>query len=292
MILNADLSARFFVHPAYGPLSLPMIPFVGGTYRTAPRKISLLARCFPTASFYARFWITVLKASRLAKRGLYDGAAWSDSSYRTLECLEEVGVQLEITGVEHLATPAQSILVVGNHMSTLETGVLPSIIQPIRPVTFVVKRGLVEYPVFKHVMRSRDPIAVSQTNPREDLKTMLTEGAVRLDRGVSVVVFPQGSRTTPFDPGEFNTIGVKLALRSGAPIVPLALSTGAWSVGRVISDLGKINPNQKVRFAFGPPIEVTGRGTEAHRATIDFITANLRQWELEDALPPGSLVKQ
>jgi 1-acyl-sn-glycerol-3-phosphate acyltransferase len=40
-------------------------------------------------------------------------------------------------------------------MSTLETFVLPYLIAPHRPMTFVVKKSLVEYPVFKHVMRAR-----------------------------------------------------------------------------------------------------------------------------------------
>ena len=47
-------------------------------------------------------------------------------------------------------------------MSSLETMVLPAIVQPIKHVTFVVKASLLNYPIFKYVMRSRDPVAVTR----------------------------------------------------------------------------------------------------------------------------------
>jgi 1-acyl-sn-glycerol-3-phosphate acyltransferase len=173
-------------------------------------------------------------------------------------------------------------------MSTLETAVLPVVIQPVREVTFVVKQSLVDYPIFKHVMRSRDPIAISQTNPREDLKAMLTGGAERLERGVSVVVFPEGMRRMSFDPVVFNTIGVKLAGRTGAPIVPVALDTRAWALGRPIPDLGRIDPRKKIRIAFGEPIAVHGRGTGEHHAVVAFIKKQLEEWQAEDGSSAAS----
>jgi 1-acyl-sn-glycerol-3-phosphate acyltransferase len=177
-------------------------------------------------------------------------------------------------------------VIVANHMSTLETAVLPAIIQPILPVTFVVKQSLIDYPVFKHIMRARHPIAVTQTDPRHDLKTMLLEGTARLENGVSIVVFPEGRRSPVFDPARFNTIGVKLAHRAGVPIIPLALYTNAWALGRGrLNDFGRIHPNEKVRFAFGAPIKVNGRGVDENRILVDYITDHLEQWRREDGRP-------
>jgi len=195
--------------------------------------------------------------------------------------LEKVGVEFEITGVEHLEHIDRACLVVGNHMGTLETMVLPGIIQPIRNVTFVVKQALVTYPIFKHVMLSRNPIAVSQKDPRGDFKLMMIGGQERLANGISLVVFPQGQRSLNFEPSQFNSIGVKLASRADVPIVPLALQTDAWGLGPIISDFGKIDPSKKVRFAFGPPIRVQGRGTEENEAIIQFIVEKLQQWNSE-----------
>jgi 1-acyl-sn-glycerol-3-phosphate acyltransferase len=138
-------------------------------------------------------------------------------------------------------------------------------------------------------MRARNPIAVTQTDPRRDLKTMLLDGTARLESGVSVVVFPEGRRSPSFAEERFNTIGVKLAHRAGAPIVPLALYTNAWALGRGrFNDFGRIDPSQKVRFAFGAPLRVEGRGVAENCAVIDYITDKLEQWRLEDGRPAPS----
>lgn len=258
--------------------TLAPIDFVDGTYRSPPRRPSLLARALPSWAFYPRFLGIVWRAGVTAKRSQYGYREWTQSSVDVMRALESIGVRFEITGIEHLQKLRTPFLTVGNHMSTLETAVLPSVIQPIHDVTFVVKQSLLDYPVFKYVMRSRDPVAVSQSNAREDLKTMLVEGSARLNRGVSLVVFPEGSRRPAFDPGRFNTIGVKIAQRSAAPIVPLALDTSAWGIGNWIPDFGRIDPTKTVRFAFGEPMTVHGRGADEHQACIDFIQNKLREW--------------
>lgn len=263
-----------------------------GCYRTPHRRVGLLARTFPSTVFFLRFFATVCRAARRAKAGRYSSADWSDSSLEVLRTLESVGCRFEISGIPHLAEVAGPCVIVGNHMSTLETAVLPTVVQPLREVTFVVKQSLVDYPIFKHVMRSRDPIAISQTNPREDLRTMLEGGVERLARGVSLVVFPEGSRRTTFDPALFNTIGIKLASRANVPLLPVALETSAWGLGKTIPDLGRIDPRRPVRFAFGAPVHVSGRGADAHQAILAFIAERLESWRAEDAArsgPGGSL---
>jgi 1-acyl-sn-glycerol-3-phosphate acyltransferase len=163
-------------------------------------------------------------------------------------------------------------------MSILETFVLPGIVAPFRETTFVVKQSLVEYPVFKHVMRSRNPVAISRTNPREDLRAVLEGGEQRLNAGISIVVFPQTTRTTVFDPADFNSIGVKLAKKAGVPVVPVALKTDAWGNGRYLKDFGKIRPSSKVHFAFGKPLWVQDRGREEHDEIVQFIVEKLAEW--------------
>ena len=163
-------------------------------------------------------------------------------------------------------------------MSMLETMVLPAIIQPIRDVTFVVKKSLLEYPVFRHVVRARDPIAVSRENPREDFKTVMQAGMERLQNGSSVVVFPQTTRSLTFDPAQFNSIGLKLALKAKVPMVPIALKTDAWRNGKWLKDIGRIDPTKKVHFAFGRPLKIEGRGTLQQKEATDFIQAKLNDW--------------
>ena len=252
-----------------------------GTYRTQPQRVSWFARYFPGVAFYSQLARVVWRSSGLAKRGKYDAKAWSDSSWVVIRALEKVGVEFEITGLENVENLDSACLLVGNHMSTLETTVMPGLVQPIREVTFVVKQSLLDYPVFRHVMRSRDPIAVTQTDPRQDFKAMMAGGVERLKKGISLIVFPQGQRTPTFDPEEFNSIGVKLAKKADVPIVPVALLSDAWGIGSVISDVGKITPAWKVHFAFGEPIEVQGRGSEEQEQIVSFIETHLEKWKAE-----------
>lgn len=251
---------------------------IGSGYESPPTKVSLLARTFPSLSFFRVMGAIVWRCSAQAKRGRYHGAEWSDSSQEVVRALERVGVRFEITGVEHLETLDEPCVFIANHMSVLETFVLPGIIRPLRPVTFVVKQGLMTYPVFRHVMRSRDPIVVTRTHPREDFRAVMQGGKERLAKGISVVVFPQTTRTTSFDPEQFNTIGVKLAHRAGVPVVPLALLTDAWGNGKRFKDVGKIDPSRKVHLAFGEPLRVEGRGAQEHERVIAFIQGRLEEW--------------
>jgi 1-acyl-sn-glycerol-3-phosphate acyltransferase len=262
---------------------MAFIPFTNGAYHTPPRRVPLLYRAFPSLTFHPRLIGSVFRNSARAKRGRYGDHEWALHSLYIMRALESVGVQFEITGVEHLQQIGSPCVIAANHQSTLETAVLPAIIQPILPVTFIVKQALIDYPVFKHIMRARHPVAVTQTDPRADLKSMLVEGAARLESGVSLVVFPEGRRTPVFDPARFNTIAVKIAHRADAPIIPLALYTNAWTLGRgKFNDFGRIDPKQKVRFAFGPPLRATGRGADANRAIVDFIIEHLERWQRED----------
>ena len=208
-----------------------------------------------------------------------DGTFFCSKAVReVLRALESVGVKFEITGVDNIRKLDAPGVFIGNHMSILETFVLPAIIAPFRDTTFVVKQSLVEYPVFKHVMRSRNPVTVTRTNPREDLRAILEGGEQRLKAGISIVIFPQTTRTAVFDPTDFNSIGVKLAKKAGAPIVPFALKTDAWGNGRYLKDFGRIGPASKVHFAFGEPLWVRDRGREEHEQIVRFISDKLTEW--------------
>ncbi|HDL18480.1 MAG TPA: 1-acyl-sn-glycerol-3-phosphate acyltransferase [Bacteroidetes bacterium] len=248
-------------------------------YRTNPLPVSRFAKALPEFFFYPQFLAVVFKAGFLAKRAKYDDAAWCESSFAVFRALERIGVQFQITGIDNLAKTKEPCIIIGNHISTLETIILPIIIEPIKRMTFIIKQSLLDYPVFKHIMHTRDPIAVTRTNPRQDLKAVLDGGMDRLKKGLSIMVFPQTTRTNEFDPAQFSSIGVKLAQKAKVPIVPLALKTDAWGNGKRLKDFGKIDPAQKVYFAFGEPLRVQNRGAEEHRAIIDFITSKLTEWQ-------------
>ena len=241
------------------------------TYHSPKQPTPWFARSNPSAVFYYKILTIVLKASRLCKKGAYTNDRWIQSSLDTIKALESVGGHFEI---QNLAIPKKlesSCVFVSNHMSILETFVLPCLIQPYRDVTFVVKESLLSFPFFKHVMRSRNPIVVGRANPRQDLRTVLEEGQNRLNANISVIIFPQTTRSINFDPQQFNSLGVKLAKRGNVPVIPVALKTDAWGNGRKFKDLGKIRPAKSVQITFGDPLLVQGSGKEEYKFIVDFI---------------------
>jgi len=254
------------------------LSLVQGSYRTHQDRHSFLGRISPPLAFYPRVFCVIFRAGAKAKRGRYDDEAWQASSLTTVRALEKAGVRFDISGLEHVADQDGPCVFIGNHMSTLETFALPVILLPFKKITFVVKQSLLDYPVFGHVMRSRDPIAVGRTNPREDLKAVLEGGAARLAKGVSLVIFPQTTRVPEFDPKEFNTIGIKLAKRADVPVIPFALKTDAWGNGRLVKDFGRIDPSRTAHFAFGAPLHVAQQGAAEHQQIIQFIVTKLRAW--------------
>ena len=257
---------------------LEKLSFHDGTYITGPSETSLFSKRMPSFDFYRRMAAIVFRASSLAKRGRYGDSEWAQSSLAIMKALEHIGVVFEVTGADHFVNVEGPCAFIGNHMSALETFVLPCIIEPFKDVTFVVKQSLIDYPIFRHVMRSRDPIVVSRTNPREDLKAVLEGGTARLNAGRSVIIFPQTTRTPDFDPAEFNTIGIKLAKKAGVPVIPIALKTFAWGNGKHLKDFGRIDPSKRVYFTFGEPLTITGNGAAEHGKIIEFISNSLRAW--------------
>ena len=249
------------------------------SYCTAPTPLSHCARHFPSLVFYRSFVANVLRSSSLAKRGTYTEEDWVRSCIKILADLEKVGVRFEIEGLDHLSRLESPCVIVANHMSILETVVMPAIIRPFIEMTYVLKQSLFDYPVFKHIVRSFDPIPVSRTNPRQDLKAVLGGGVDRLSRGRSVIVFPQTTRTTSFEPDKFNSIGVKLAQRGDVPVVPLAIVTDAWANGKYLKDIGRIDPTKTVRFSFGAPLAVNGRSADKNQQIIDHIATKLEAWK-------------
>ncbi len=248
-------------------------------YRSPLSKTSWFKRKFPGSVFYTLMAHRILIAARAAKAGRYTGNDWAADSHKMLKFLECVGVTFDIENLSHFQDIKPTCVFVANHMSTLETFILPCIIQPHRDITFVIKDSLLKYPVFKHIMKSRDPIVVGRINPREDFKKVMKEGKQRLKQGTSVIIFPQTTRSDYLDEKKFNSIGIKLAKNAKVPVIPIALKTDTWGVGRLAKDFGEIDPSKEVMFSFGAPIYISGNGKSEHRQVIDFISGKLSSWQ-------------
>lgn len=227
---------------------------------------------------YISFFGVMFHSRSLAIKGLYDDEAWMESSMEVLRRLEGCGAKFHIRGLDNIRELKEPVVFIANHMSTMETTQLPGMISPYMRCTYIVKEKLMHGPVWGPIMRSRDPIAVTRKDARKDLETVLTEGQKRLANGVSVIVFPQGTRTDVFNREEFNSLGIKLASRAGVKIVPVALRTDYWGNSKIFRGFGPVRRKSPVWFEFGKAISIEGKGKAEHQACLDFIESRLIEW--------------
>lgn len=211
----------------------------------------------------------------------YNGAKLSLDLIKTMD---RAGLKIYAEGLDNLNILTKPCVIVANHMSSLETFVIPGIIGNRIKTCCVMKQELVDYPVFGKIVSAFNPIAVSRTNPKEDYITVANKSKEAVAEGKSVIIFPQGTRHANVSAEQFNTIGVKIARMHKLPIVPLALVTDAWGNGKIIRDFGKFDLSKKVLFAFGKPIEIEGNGNEAHKKSIEFIIGKIKEWGRTDLI--------
>lgn len=255
--------------------------FPDDTYETPPeRGRDWLDRLGGNGRFlyYVRFAGIIARARWQVARGTYDPAAWAATSFALFRLTERSGGRFHISGLQHVGVSQTPVVIVSNHMSLVENAVTPCMVEPVRPVTFVLKASLLRYPIFGPVAASQRPIPVDRQHPREDFERVMEEGARLLADGLSIVVYPEGTRRPRFDPAAFNSLGVKLARKAGVPLLPLAVRTDFLESGHRLRDFGPLHRERPIYFAFGEPLVVTGNGRAAHQAAVSFIGDRLAAW--------------
>ncbi len=236
----------------------------------------------PLASlrYYMGIFGIVATCTRISLCRSFTNQDWFNRSYHTIVTVEAVGGSIEVNGLEHLASQSKPSVIVCNHMSLLETFILPCLILPFTPMAVVIKKELAEYPGFGRTMSTINHIAVTRDNPRADFRTVMEEGLALLSHGISVLIFPQSTRNSVFIPSEFNTLGEKLAAKAGCSVIPVAVKTDLQNNGRLFKEFGSVDPSRPVRVVFGAPLDPQKEGRQAHDKIIHFIGGQLRAWGL------------
>ena len=230
-------------------------------------------------SFYIRNFHVFYNTGRHGKNGTLTQEVQTRQSFKNFQIVESCGGKIHLRGLDNTIKFKEPAVIIGNHMSLLETGVLHAFLRPRRDFTFVIKRSLLNVPYFGDIMRALKAIPVDRRNPRDDFKVVMEEGKKRLESGLSVIVFPQSTRSAVFNPAEFNTIGIKLAKAAGVPIIPMALRTDFLINGKKFKDLGPICRENPIWFEFGEPImKVTGTGKAEHELIVSFIKDRVSKW--------------
>ncbi len=226
-------------------------------------------------NFYLRNSLIFIQTGCCARRGKLNQERQVHFSNRNVKLVESCGGRIHLRGLEHLRNlDGRPVILMGNHMSSLETSLFHAIVRPYLDFTFVIKESLLKIPFFGDVMRSLEAIPVGRSNPREDFRTVLKEGKERLARGKSIILFPQATRSAEFHEENFNSIGIKLARSAGVDVLPFVLKTDFIGEG----GFGRLHPENDIYFEFFPPVTITDNGRDQHRAIIELTMQRLKEW--------------
>ena len=187
-----------------------------------------------------------------------------------------LGVRFQVHGLAHLPDGASSpaILLV-KHQSTLETLLLPTLMP--HPLAFVFKRELLKIPFFGWSMARLDMIHIDRESRAQALKHVVSQGKVLLGQGVWIIMFPEGTRMARGEKGPYQTAGTRLAVDTGAPVIPIAVASA-----RCWPRTGFIKSPGVVAVSIGPPIASVGREPKAlMREAEAWIEAEMRRIDPE-----------
>lgn len=128
-------------------------------------------------------------------------------------------VQVEIEGLEHIPQ-GRSCIIMPNHQSNFDIPVLLGRL----PVQFrwLAKQELFKIPIFGRGMRGCGYISIDRSN-RKRAFASLKEAARKIREGVSVLIFPEGTRSEDGKIRSFKKGGFVLAVDAGVPIVPVVI---------------------------------------------------------------------
>ena len=159
-------------------------------------------------------------------------------------------------------------VIISNHQSTWETLAF----QTIFPAhTWVLKKELLWLPVFGWSLSLLKPIIINRGDKLNAIKKVILQGSDRLNKGISVVVFPEGTRQPYNQLGDYQNGGAAIAKKTGYDIIPVYHNAGKiWPKGSFIKKSGVITI-------------VIGETISSSSMTSSGITEEIRNWTLEQA---------
>lgn len=171
--------------------------------------------------------------------------AWFVLRWLKLTC----NLDMQIEGVENI--PQSAAIVLAKHQSAWETIAMQTFLPP---QTWVLKRELMWIPIFGWGLAMMLPVAIDRKAGKRALKQVITQGTARLKRGLWLIIFPEGTRTSPGEKKRYAIGGAMLAEKSGFPVVPICHNAGEfWGKGELVKRPGTI------RVVIGQTIPVEGK---------------------------------
>jgi len=155
-----------------------------------------------------------------------------------------------VEGLENV--PAEPSVIMIKHTSILETYWQVTVFPK---TAWVIKHEVRSVPILGWAMRLiLDPIFVNRSAGRSAVKQLIQQGRKKLESGVWVTVFPEGTRMPPGETRRYGIGGAALAHEVGCKVIPVAHNAGDfWSWRSIVKRPGT------VRMCIGPPIDASAQ---------------------------------
>ena len=187
-----------------------------------------------------------------------------------------MGIQYRVQGMEYLPTdPKQGVVLLVKHQSTYETFLMPAIMP--RPLAYVFKKELLKVPFFGWSIGALDMIHIDRAQRSRAFHKVVEQGKRLLDQGTWVIMFPEGTRIKRGEKGEYKTSATRLAIMTGAPVVPVAVTSAkCWPRKAFIKSPGVVD------VSIGQPIPSVGRKHDELMAEVEaWIEAEMQRLDPE-----------
>ena len=164
-----------------------------------------------------------------------------------------LGIRVRVSGMEHLPDGSTSpAVLLAKHQSTLETFLLPTLMP--HPLAYVFKRELLYVPFFGWAIGRLDMVHIDRSQRAAAFNKVVEQGKRLLSQGVWVTMFPEGTRTERGGQGKYKSGGTRLAVATGAPVIPIAVTSAkVWPRKAFIKRPGVVD------VSIGRPIPSDGR---------------------------------
>jgi 1-acyl-sn-glycerol-3-phosphate acyltransferase len=187
-----------------------------------------------------------------------------------------LGIEVRVSGYENLPVGKTSpaILLV-KHQSTLETFLIPTLMP--HPLAYVFKRELIYVPFFGWAMGRMDMIHIDRSARAQAFNKVVDQGKRLLAQGIWIIMFPEGTRIPRGQKGVYKHGGAKLAVETGAPVIPIAVTSAkVWPRKAFIKRAGVVD------VSIGQAIPSQGRDPdELMREVEAWIEGEMRRLDPE-----------
>ena len=172
-----------------------------------------------------------------------------------------VGIKWKVAGRENLPRD-RAVVVCANHQSNVDPPVIYRAVHPRLHVLY--KHEIDQIPLLPRAFKMAGFIPIDRRN-REAAMRSIEKGAAALRAGSSFLIFPEGTRSKTDELLPFKKGGFRMAIKAGAPIVPVAISGGRAAMVKGSFIIRPVTLTVRI----GRPVETAGVDVEQRDALIE-----------------------